>query len=612
MGIATQLQKARRTGLTFAPEAGTWRMRQVINKLIREEDLYSAVDAAYAKGWRRMKLYFLTGLPTETDEDTLGIAELARNCVEIGRKHTKSPSVTVSLGGFVPKPFTPFQWFGQNTVEELRRKINLLRDDTRRNHGVKVKWHDPKATLAEGIMSRGDRRLGPVIEEVWRRGGTFQEWSEKFDLTLWHEAMANHGLDPDWYVHRHRTEDEVLPWDHLSAGLHKDFLWQDWRDALAEVGLPDCRWTPCYDCGACTGYSHRAHRGLGHPARRRLAGHRPGPQPQLGPGRPAHPQAGAVRRGGPPVRVRLRYSKLGKVRFTSHRDIARCLERAVRRAELPVASTEGFSPRPKMHFGLALSTGHESLGEYLDVDLTDPEGAEVDLEALPERLTPLLPPGIDVEAVVVIDRSETSLQEAVTSCTWVIEVPGPSPEVLTAAVDSMLAATELPVNRERKGKKVADDLRPCILGLSVVGATPPTLPSRGRARRPTGHPTPLGAARRTAGRVRPAPHRGPGPQDQPMDHLRRRDARAPLAERAVPGARHGRRVMRRERPMTDPTVNDRPGTPGESPRPTPDTSASTPRRPLRRRLPPLRHRLPPRLSARRRPGRPGTRWRALR
>jgi len=255
VGIATQLQKARRTGLTFAPEAGTWRMRQVINKLIREEDLYQAVEAAYENGWRRVKLYFLTGLPTETDEDTLGIAELARNCVALGKAHTKSPSVTVSVGGFVPKPFTPFQWFGQNTVEELRRKINLLRDDTRKSHGVQLKWHDPKATLIEGVMSRGDRRLGPVLEEVWRRGGVFQEWNERFDLDLWLDAMAAHGVSPDWYAHRHRTEHEVLPWDHLSAGLHKDFLWQDWRDSLAEVGLPDCRWTPCYDCGACTGYS---------------------------------------------------------------------------------------------------------------------------------------------------------------------------------------------------------------------------------------------------------------------------------------------------------------------------------------------------------------------
>ncbi len=254
VGIAAEIQKARRTGLTFAPEAGTWRMRQVINKLIRNEDLYGAVESAYSQGWRRMKLYFLTGLPTETDEDTLGIAELANHCVELGRAHHKNPSVTVSVGGFVPKPFTPFQWFGQNTVPELYRKVGLLRDATRKSRGVQLKWHDPKATLIEGIMSRGDRRLGPVIEEVWRKGGTFQEWSEFFDHGLWVETMAAHGLSVEWYVYRHRTEDEALPWDHLSAGLHRDFLWQDWRDALDQVGLEDCRWTPCYDCGACTGY----------------------------------------------------------------------------------------------------------------------------------------------------------------------------------------------------------------------------------------------------------------------------------------------------------------------------------------------------------------------
>ncbi|MCB1260115.1 MAG: TIGR03960 family B12-binding radical SAM protein, partial [Acidimicrobiales bacterium] len=254
VGIAGEIQKARRTGLTFAPEAGSWRMRQVINKLIREEDLYAAVRSAYSQGWRRMKLYFLTGLPTETDEDTLGIAELARNVVEIGRRHHRSASITVSVGGYVPKPFTPFQWFGQNTPDELRRKIGLLRDELRRDRGVQLKWHDPRATFVEGLMSRGDRRLAPVVEQVWRRGGVFQEWSEHFAEQLWVEALADHGLSPDWYVHRHRTEDEVLPWDHLSAGLHKDFLWQDWLDALAEHGLPDCRWTPCYDCGACTGY----------------------------------------------------------------------------------------------------------------------------------------------------------------------------------------------------------------------------------------------------------------------------------------------------------------------------------------------------------------------
>ena len=258
VGIAAEIQRARRTGLTFAPEAGSWRMRQVINKLISEEDLYAAVESAYSQGWRRVKLYFLTGLPTETDEDTLGILEMARRCVEVGRAHQHNPSVTVSVGGFVPKPFTPFQWFGQNTERELRRKVGLLRDELKRRpkayRGVQLKWHDARASVVEGLMSRGDRRLGAVIEVVWRSGGVFQEWSEHFNIGLWEDALDRHGLSLEDFVYRHRTEDEVLPWDHLSAGLHKDFLWQDWRDALEAVGLEDCRWTPCYDCGACTGY----------------------------------------------------------------------------------------------------------------------------------------------------------------------------------------------------------------------------------------------------------------------------------------------------------------------------------------------------------------------
>jgi radical SAM family uncharacterized protein len=254
VGTAAQIQRVRRTGLTFAPEGGTWRMRQVINKLIREEDLYSAVDAAFSQGWKRVKLYFLIGLPTETDEDTLGIVELAKQCVAIGKRYHQSVTIVASVGGFVPKVQTPFQWFGQNTIEELTRKVHLLRDAARPVRGLTIRWHDPKATAAEGIVSRGDRRMGAVIEQVWRNGGTFQEWSECFDLQLWTDALVANGMTLEDAVYRHRTQNEVLPWDHISAGLHRDFLWQDWKDALAEFGLPDCRWTPCYDCGACTGY----------------------------------------------------------------------------------------------------------------------------------------------------------------------------------------------------------------------------------------------------------------------------------------------------------------------------------------------------------------------
>jgi radical SAM family uncharacterized protein len=254
VGTAAQIQRVKRTGLTFAPEGGTWRIRQVINKLIREEDLYAAVDAAFSQGWKRVKLYFLIGLPTETDEDTLGIVQLAKQCVAIGRGYHKGVTVTASVGGFVPKVQTPFQWFGQNTIEELTRKVHLLRDAARPVRGLTIRWHDPKATAAEGIVSRGDRRMGAVIEQVWRNGGTFQEWSEYFDLQLWADALTAQGMSLEDTVYRHRTEDEVLPWDHLSAGLHRDFLWQDWVDALANHGLEDCRWTPCYDCGACTGF----------------------------------------------------------------------------------------------------------------------------------------------------------------------------------------------------------------------------------------------------------------------------------------------------------------------------------------------------------------------
>ena len=252
VGTAAKIQQVKRTGLTFAPEGGTWRMRKVINKLISDDDLFAAVDAAFSQGWRRIKLYFLIGLPTETDEDVLGIAELGARCVEIGKRYHQNVTVTASVGGFVPKPQTPFQWYGQNSVEELTNKVILLRNAARSTRGLTIKWHEPAATAAEGIMARGDRRLGDVLEQVWRAGGIFQEWSEHFDLDRFVTALSDAGLSMDDYTTRERDIDEVLPWGHLSAGLHPDFLIGEYRDAIEEVGVEDCRWTPCYDCGACT------------------------------------------------------------------------------------------------------------------------------------------------------------------------------------------------------------------------------------------------------------------------------------------------------------------------------------------------------------------------
>ena len=226
-------------------------------------------------------------------------------------------------------------------------------------------------------MSRGDRRMGAVIEHVWRAGGTFQEWSEHFDLGLWTSGLDAAGLDFADVVYRHRDEHEVLPWDHVSAGLHRDFLWQDFQEALAEHGLEDCRWTPCYDCGACTGL------GVEHMVASAVAARRGEPGHGAGPGHGRH-RAGAVprdRRGGPgggpgrgarPVKIRARFTKVGRVRWTSHRDVARMWERALRRGRVPVAYTAGFSPRPQLSFGLALPTGCESIAEYLDIALDAP------------------------------------------------------------------------------------------------------------------------------------------------------------------------------------------------------------------------------------------------
>ena len=256
VGIASEIQKVRRTGLTFAPEGGTWRLRQVINKLITEDDLYAAVEGAYSQGWQRVKLYFLIGLPTEMDEDTLGIAAARpRGREDRSEAHEEGDLHRVGRAASCRRPHTPFQWFGQNGVRELRRKVELLRDDLKRRAPARCAGTTPRPPSPRASLSRGDRRIGNVIERVWRAGGTFQEWSEHFALDRWLDAMAAEGLDPDWYVTRHRTEDEMLPWDHIAAGLHRDFLWDDWQEALREHGLPDCRWTPCYDCGVCTDYA---------------------------------------------------------------------------------------------------------------------------------------------------------------------------------------------------------------------------------------------------------------------------------------------------------------------------------------------------------------------
>ncbi len=260
-------RNGRRSGLTFAPEGGSERMRKVINKMVTEDDLIRTVAAAYSNGWRQVKLYFMCGLPTETDDDVLQIAELAKRVIATGREVSGRNDIrcTVSIGGFVPKPHTPFQWAAQldheTTDDRLTKLRDAVRSDRKFGRAIGFRYHDGKPGIIEGLLSRGDRRVGKVIEQVWRDGGRFDGWSEHFSYDRWESAaavaLADTGVDVTWFTTRERGYDEVLPWDHLDSGLDKDWLWADWEDALAvadgssDVEVDDCRWTPCYDCGVC-------------------------------------------------------------------------------------------------------------------------------------------------------------------------------------------------------------------------------------------------------------------------------------------------------------------------------------------------------------------------
>lgn len=250
VGLAADIQQVKRTGLTFAPEAGTWRLRRVINKTVTDSDLFTAVEAAFSQGWRRIKLYFMIGLPTETDEDVEAIASLGRKVVEIGRRYHKGASVTLSVGAFVPKPHTPFQWAAMDRPEEIFRKVELLKSACG-DRAVNLRWQDPKTSVVEGIISRGDRRVGGVIEAVWRGGGVFQEWSEYFDSDLWLESMESAGLTVDEYCFSERVLEDSLPWRQIYTGVYAEWLWSDWSAAQTETITEDCRWSDCYDCGVC-------------------------------------------------------------------------------------------------------------------------------------------------------------------------------------------------------------------------------------------------------------------------------------------------------------------------------------------------------------------------
>lgn len=248
LSLAAGLDVMKKSGLTLAPEGGTQRIRDVVNKGVTEENIEDSLKTAFEHGWERIKLYFMMGLPTETEEDLKGILNIAERAVAIGRSLKRRSDITVSVAGFVPKPHTPFQWESQDLMETFWEKGRWLKSRVK-NKRISLRYHEPAQSFLEGVMARGDRRLGDAIEMAWRNGARFDGWSETFDLSRWLQAFSDTGIDPAWYANRERAKDEGFPWDHLDCGVTREFLWRE-REKSRSVSLtPDCRDGSCSGCG---------------------------------------------------------------------------------------------------------------------------------------------------------------------------------------------------------------------------------------------------------------------------------------------------------------------------------------------------------------------------
>lgn len=370
--IMEKMATLRRTGITIAPEAGSQRLRNVINKGITEEEILEHVKMLASHGWRHVKLYFMIGLPTETDEDLEAIHQLCQRVLAAGRP--ASLQVSAAISTFVPKPFTPFQWEKQIGLEETKRRIDLLRTLFRGSKGLKLRWHEPEISFVEGVFSRGDRKLAKVVECAYRKGAIFSAWTDRFQLEPWLAAFAECGVDPDSYLAE--RGDLPLPWDHLECGVSKAFLRREREKALQEKTTPDCRYNACSACGACDQAKAKSRLVTGSGARitRRLvnavrdqegtSSHQP-----VG-STPARPTlAGFLTNKA--AQYRVWHRKLGGQAWLSPLELQAAVERALRRSGLPLAFSQGYHPLPLISFGRALTVGVESEAEWFAITLAE-------------------------------------------------------------------------------------------------------------------------------------------------------------------------------------------------------------------------------------------------
>ena len=412
--LAHRMQQVRKSGLTFAPEAGTQRLRDVINKGVTEENLLTACGAAFRHGWKQVKLYFMMGLPTETDEDIIGIAQLAKKVVDLyteirGRRGCK---VTVSVSCFVPKPYTPFQWFGQLPIEEFQRRQRLLKEHIT-DRSITFHYHDARLSVIEGVFARGDRRLAPALYEAWKNGAKFDGWSDLFDDSRYFAAFETCGIDWEYYSRRTRMIGEPLPWAHTSPGVLERFLKSEWQKALAAFLTEDCRRTHCTGCGICPTLGVDVIDYAGVEAERMQETVPSEPRTVITSDAEHVPQERSV------FVYRGLITKGEELRYVSHLDYANLFVRACKRAGLPMAYSEGFNPHMKVAFASALSLGAASDEEYVDFEMTEALSPHVVMERLGEHL----PRGAQIVRLKMLTGKHKALMADVDEARYRIVVP---------------------------------------------------------------------------------------------------------------------------------------------------------------------------------------------
>jgi radical SAM family uncharacterized protein/radical SAM-linked protein len=453
--LLSRMAEIRHTGMTVAPEAGTQRLRDVINKGISEEEILEHSRMVFAHGWQGIKLYFMIGLPTETREDLDGILDLCLKVRATAGKQSGRMQITAAISPFVPKPFTPFQWEPQITMQEIEKRLVYLKEIFKPYRFLHLKWHHSHMSFLEGIFSRGDRKLAGVIEKAFHKGALFSSWSDHLQLEPWLEAMNECGCDPQRYIGA-RDPEEPLPWDHLNAGVSKRFLRTERARALGRKLSPDCRYNPCRNCGVC-GFD-------GHPSILTQTGDTPLRPVLNNPDRDQHEEGPCEEFPNPDqeklihkaCHYRLWYRKLGLSIYLSQLELQRIFERALRRAGLAASFSAGFHPMPLMSFGMALPVGVGSEAEWVNVYFREALSAE----EIVQRMDGQLPQGMRILAAQRLGMDKKQPQAVAEE--FVIRFSGEAGHRadMLAAWQEFIATTTFTIEKTNKrGKLLQVDLR---------------------------------------------------------------------------------------------------------------------------------------------------------